>query len=189
MNKSARIGTLEVRRLFQDRRTRVVKFPGNNLKIEHFFPQNHIYIGKTQRATFIRSRLGSRPRLVKKEISRNASTKLEPISEARLATYINGLKIRKIRAEVPLAAIMHINGNHSVIYRHYNLEDDEAASKAEKEHLKSELRKHGVEIFDAQWVMKRGRITLYDIEQFQVSEELKKKLGLKYVSGEAEGFF
>ncbi|MDP3742353.1 MAG: hypothetical protein Q8R15_03495 [Candidatus Micrarchaeota archaeon] len=183
-----KIGTLEVRTVKTPMgRVKVVKLPGHEYPIEHFLPENYErerkigynILGKS-RATYVTSRIGSKPTFVKKQSNLFGLSRLNPLSEVRLATHINALNIPGIKAEQPLAVIMHSTGAHSAIYRKLEgkmqtmLFEPTNAAK-----IRIELKKHGIIVGDLQWFADKGQTTLFDLEYFGVSEVLRKKLGLK----------
>jgi hypothetical protein len=101
-----KIGKLEVKTPRPDSRIRVVRLPGHELDIEHFFPSNWEILRVMRRSVFVRSNLGQRPRFVKKDVSRNISSiRLTPTSEAKLALHIRRLRLPRINAEAPLAVL------------------------------------------------------------------------------------
>lgn len=181
-----KIGKLEVKTPRPDSRIRVVKLPGHKLGIEHFLPSNWEVVKVMRRSVFVRSKIGRRPTFVRKNLSRNNSTKLTLTSEARLAAHIKRLRIPRISVEAPLALLLHPSGQNSAIYRelkgepHHSLEHLKLFD--ELGYIRRELQKRGIEPADIQWFSHKGKITLFDIEHFTVSEKLKRKLGLRYVT-------
>ncbi len=175
----AKIGSLEVRTIGKGKdRVKVVKLPGNHLPIEHFFPENHEQLGAERRVTFIRSKIGRNPIFVKKTERNYGSLHLDAFSELKLARHINALGIRGLHAEAPLAAIIHTGTEkQSVIYRKIT---GNAYSGWARD-LEKKLVEHGIIPNDVQYFEHGNTITLIDLEAFKVSDELKKKLKLKYV--------
>ncbi len=188
----AKIGTLEVRTAGTGaNRVKVVKLPGHEFPIEHFLPENYEsekeigYVGNDliSRATYVTSRIGSKPTFVKKQRSRFRITKLSPLSEVRLVAHINALNIPGIKAEQPLAAIIRGMGEHGAIYRKLEGKIQDNIQKIDAKKIRIKLEEHGIETGDLQWFADSGSFTLFDLEHFKVSEALRKKLGLKYTKG------
>ncbi len=180
--KMARIGSLEFRTI--RRGTKVVKLPGHEFEMEHFLPQNHEHVEISGRVKVIRSKIGTKPIFIKKRQSTTGPT-LTAVSELRLARHINNLNIPGIRVEEPLAAILHSTGRQSVIYRKKEgqMETSKWAYSQEKAlSIEEELQKHGITPFDLQWFEHSDGITIFDIEDFKVTPELKRKLRLKYLN-------
>lgn len=163
-------------------RTRVVRLPGHEFDIEHFFPQNHKPVLNIGRAVFIRSNIGDRPEFIKKQ-SGSTHRNLSLLSEVKLAAYINSLNIQGINAEPPLAVIMQKQRKHAVFRKVADTSTDEEnwdshGTKALE--IERILAPHGITPVDSQWFRHSKGITLFDLEQFEVSDELRKKLGLRY---------
>ena len=185
----ARIGKLEVRTIGAGKnRIKVVKLPGHRFSIEHFLPENHKQCLTIKRATWIESKVGIRPTFIKKKplAERVREYALTPFSELRLARYINNLKIPDIRAEEPLAVILHSSGEHEIIYREITGDKmfrDEEKQKQEAAKITAELDRHGIHGEDKQWFRHKKGITLFDLEHYSTSAELRRKIGLKYKEG------
>lgn len=181
----AKIGKLEIKTPRPDSRIRVVKLPGHRLSIEHFFPSNWEHVKAIGRSDFVRSKIGRKPTFVRKNLSRKNATKLTLTSEARLAAHIKQLEIPRLSVEAPLALLLHPSGQNSAIYRELKGEPYHSLEHLrmfdECGYIRRELQKHGIEPGDIQWFSDKGKITLIDIEHFTVSDELKKKLGLRYI--------
>ncbi len=182
-----KIGQLEIRTVGTGKnRTRVALLPGHKYRIEHFLPQNQEAIRQLSQRVFVfRTKyrrtpftLFRRKFIVKGEDTRRSNT-LTPVSEARLAMYINSLKLRGIHVEQPLAVIQR-NGKTEVVYRKINLGvglDHE--SRFTRRRI-DRLREHGIYPDDEQPVLGLGKIYFIDLEYWKVTEELKKKLKLRY---------
>lgn len=181
----AKIGSLEVRTIGNGvNRIKVVKLPGHEFPIEHFLPENHETTRIDHRVTFIRSKLDTQPTFIKKASWPRFTLRLEPTSELRLARHINSLNIPNVRAEEPLAAILHSGGKSEVIYRKVfgpkSTAKEPLGLFPAKVHLLEPLRKHGIFAYDPQFAITDQGITLFDLEFFIVTRELKKRLKLKY---------
>ncbi len=176
----AKIGALEVKTFGTGpNRTKVIRLPGHEFDIEHFFPQNHKPVLTISRAVFIQSNIGDRPEFVKK---RSGSTRmnLALLSEMKLAAYINSLNIEGITAEQPLAVIYTKQRKHAV-FRKVNAGVENWDSHGAKAlEIKRILSAYGITPVDSQWFRHPKGVTLFDLERFEVSDELRKKLKLRY---------
>ncbi|MFH0713144.1 MAG: hypothetical protein V1722_01290 [Candidatus Micrarchaeota archaeon] len=185
-----KVNALEVRKPYAHTNTRIVKLPGHEISIEHFLPENYEILEIRKRAAIARSKIDPALKFVIKEKSRNKSYKLEPISEARLASHINNLQIPGITAEEPLAVILGSDKKHKIVYQYAEGQHSSALyarpATFEERHAQAELEKHGITPHDTQWFSHSKGITLTDIEHFEVTDELRKKLKLKYTQGETD---
>ena len=135
--------------------------------------------------------------------------RLTPDSELRLARFVSKLGVRGVKVEQPLAVLMRPSGAHEVVYREISpfhdlvgktLDSSRGASfrviltrilshftPAQHrviERLDFRLTKEGIIPADFLGNIEPGKfgtVHLFDLEYWQVPDELSKRLRLKYV--------
>ncbi len=191
--KSARIGTLEVRTVGTgSNRVKVVKLPGHEFPIEHFLPSNLDEVRKVnERIRVVRStktfpNTRKLPKFFAKRSTPNRwQSYLDILSEARLARHLNEQNIESVRFEEPLAAILHQNGHHEVLYRpiqrgRKNFTEEQLNIL---DALDIKLARQGIEALDLAmhnvFPGKGNVVHVFDLEGYKLSENLKQKLGIR----------
>ena len=193
MAKDVEIGSLKVRTIGSGaNKVRVVLLPGHEFGIEHFLPENLRVEDKRGRVTKVTSLGGSKFlsffRRSSTFFSKTSSLYpfLLPLSELRLARYLNKLQLPGLRAEEPLAALLHADGSCSVLYREvkgkqlttFGNHDNFLRLRA----LARQLGDKGVTAGDISsgnvFRDKRGNLSVIDLEFWRVREKLKKQLKL-----------
>ena len=179
-------------------RVKVVLFPGHEFKIEHFFPENVIplrYLGHRQRVRVVVSKFKEKPikfwrftlghqrtPFIAKTDRRHSHTVLDAPSEARLARFVNQLRIDGVKVEEPLAAILWTKRRSEIIYRPITeYEKPNELHEKTMQRLFETLAKHGISPTSlAQWYPgKNGTVHLFDLEEWRTTLEARQKLNLR----------
>ncbi|MFH1247102.1 MAG: hypothetical protein V1644_01855 [Candidatus Micrarchaeota archaeon] len=182
-------GTLEFRTVGTgENRAKVVLLPGHEFPIEHFFPPNQTHVlHYSRRVRLVQSNLPPQPKFyAKRSVTPIDYDTWTIAAQARLAKYVNGLRIEGVNIEEPLATVFRKPGIVETMYR-----EIQAASffkrlwlTGEQRHLYDHfietLKREGIEPFDhSVGVDEKGIIHVIDLEDWGVKPELAKKLGLK----------
>ncbi len=177
--------------------SRIVVFPGNEFTPEHFHPDNlKIVKNIRERVTIVEVKkqprtIASYPLLLMAKTRARDNrqlTRLTPLSEARLARFVIGLKMPNVVVEEPVAAHLHKDGDHVVFYRQIRFPYGKRRAKlyfnrkpGEVDYIYRILRANGIEPVDFQSrPITRAYLGIYDLEHWKTTSELSKKLKLKY---------
>ncbi len=195
----AKIGELKVRTIGTGKnRIKIVLLPGSRHEPEHFFPENLRVVKQLgDRAELIQNRVTG-ARFIAKQRRKPPSKKearedpvdwhgkaymealaLKILSEVRLARYVNGLNLRGIRAEEPVAIILRgPKGDHSAIYRQI-APRLRSADEGKLRKAVATLERHGIVPFlDVHLnVHQRGKtLHFFDLEHWAAAETVRRKI-------------
>lgn len=176
---------------------RIVVFPGNEFTPEQFHPDNlKIVRNIRERVTIVEAKkrplgfMRNRLLLMAKTRARDGRelNRLTPLSEARLARFVRSLKMKNVVVEEPVAARLHPGGDHIVFYReirfprgrrHVKLSFNRKPNEVDE--IYRTLKEKGIDPVDFQCQpLSETTLGVYDLESWQVTPELRKKLKLRY---------